>query len=269
MNFIADHEKEIALLIEHCYKVSGVLKGTKIPDDRLRYVEPLGKKILHHIIEAYSLYGGTTINFSDNSKANFIDFASIIVLSRAAIESYLTFNYIYILPKSKEEKEFRFICWDLAGYVEREKYDASDEESKKTKSQEQELKKKCIFDLENNVFYQELPDKVKQLILKGKWRGNKGWADLATDAMIFSDIFKMFYSLVSSYSHSGRLSVMQIEQIKKEKEFSQVFQLINLIILSRLLVDYSSLFPACEESFKSNKTAYNLAQIWYRVGNEN
>lgn len=265
MNFIADHEKEIALLIEHCYKVTGALKGVRITDERLKYIEPLGKKIFNHIVTAYSLYGGTTINFSDNTKTTFVDFASMIVLSRAAFESYLTLNYIYIHPKNEEEKLFRFLSWDLAGFIEREKYDAVDEDSKKIKEHEQVLKRKCIERLCENPFYKSLPEQIQQKIIKGKWRGIKSWADLASEASIFTDNFKTYYSLISGYSHSGRASIMQIHQTKNEKEFSQVFQLINLILISRFMVDYSELFPICDKVFKSNLTAYNLAIIWSQV----
>ncbi|MEA4840785.1 MAG: DUF5677 domain-containing protein [Bacteroidales bacterium] len=265
MNLLLDHEREIPLLIEHCYKVANALRGSKIIDDSHKYIEPLGKKILHHIVSAFNLYTGTTIIFSNNTKTTFTDFSSLIVLTRAAIESYLTFHYVYIQPKNEVEKEFRFISWDLAGYIERERYEANNEDSKNTKKREQEQKNECIRKIEKNEIFQKSPSNIKKLILKGKWRGDKSWADLAQDASVFSEYFSMLYSFVSSYSHSGRLSVLQVSQVNDEKEFCDVFQLFNLMILSRLILDYSSLFEVCNTALISDPAAYKIATIWYGV----
>lgn len=262
--------KDLLLLIEHLLLMGNSMKGKTIPkEERIRFVEPLGKKTLAHIISAVSLYNGTKFILSDKSYTHSVDFSSIAVLTRAAIESYLTFNYVMTNPEDKEEKEFRFYCWDLAGFIERENYPASNDKAIKLKASEKELKNKRIKDLENNKVFQNLSAGHKKLVLKGNWRIGKSWTDLSAHAAIPKETFKHIYSYLCSYSHSGRLSIIQIEQTKgleNEKQFGKVFQSINLIILARLIVDYVYLLPDCKATFESNKDVMDKVYIWNKIG---
>lgn len=193
------------------------------------------------------------------------------VLTRAAFETYLTLNYIFIQPQTKIEKDFRFKCWDMAGYIERGKYPATREEHEKLKTSEKNAKNKIVEELKDNTIFQELNHQQRKNVLKGKWRIDNGWVSLAEQASLGKHMFQHFYSYLCSYSHSGRLSIIQIEQIKdfeKEKNFSNVFLNINLIILSRLIIDYIKLFPICKESFDSNKDAAQTTRIWIEIGNK-
>lgn len=270
MDTSLDNEKDLFLLIEHFLLVANSLKGTKIPDDeRIRFAEPLGKKALSHIISALNLHKGTKFILSDRSYTESVDFSSIAVLTRAAIETYLTFNYILVNPKDKDEQDFRFFCWDLAGFIERENYPAKNDKSKRLKQEEQELKNIKIQELENNKVFKQLNIKTQKQILKGNWKVGKSWIDLARYASMPDEMFKHLYSYLCSYSHSGRLSIIQIEQTKgfdREKEFGKIFQTINLLILSRLIMDYIYLIPNCKRVFESNERAVDVTYIWNIIG---
>ena len=264
-----DIENDLRILIEHFYVVANSLKGKKVPNERIKFAEPLAQKAYSHIVSSKSIYNGINFKLSEKFQFNFVDFSSIAVLTRAAFETYLTFNYVFIKAKNEAEKDFRFLSWDLAGFIERESYPYRNQEQKERLEKESQLKDKCSLELEKNTVFQELKETQKKLILKGKWKLNKSWRQLAVDAGFDESTFKLLYSYLSSYAHSGRLSVLQIKEIKeidREKKFSRMFQTINLMIIARLVVEYKELIPECQESFESNKEAETTAYIWAGIG---
>jgi len=269
MRATSDFDNDLIALIEHFLVVGNSLKGKKIPNDRVRFAEPLAKKAFTHIVSARSLFEGIKFKLSDNSHVQYVDFSSIAVLSRAALETYLTFNYVFINPKDKEEQDFRFMSWDLAGFIERENFPVKSQKHAQIAKDESVLKDKRIEDLAKNRVYQSLTEPQKKLIKKGKWRIDKSWLQLAIDAGISESTFRHLYSYLSSYAHSGRLSIIQIEQTKEfnnEKNFSRVFQTINLMTIARLLTDYVKIIPDCKEIFEENEKARDITYIWEKVG---
>jgi len=264
-----DFGNDLIALLEHFIVVGNSLKGKKFPNDRIRFAEPLAKKAFTHILSARSLFEGIKFKLSDNSHVQFVDFSSIAVLTRAALETYLSFNYVFIKPINTEEQDFRFISWDLAGFIEREKFPANSAKHAQILKDESELKIKCIKDLEKNRIYQSLTGQQKGLIKKGRWRIDNSWLQLAIDAGFSESTFKHLYSYLSSYAHSGRLSIIQIEQNKEfenEKNFSRVFQTINLMTIAKLLTDYVKIIPDCKEVFEENEKARYITHIWEKVG---
>ena len=63
---------------------------------------------------------------SDQTKI--IDFPSIYILSRAALECYLTIEYIYYNDLSEEEKFFRYKLWEVSGLITRQDLDPGENE---------------------------------------------------------------------------------------------------------------------------------------------
>ncbi len=264
-----DFDNDLLALIDHFIIVGNSLKGKKFPTDKIRFAEPLAKKAFNHIVSARDLFEGIKITLLDNSHVQLVDFSSIAVLTRAALETYLTFNYVFIKPQSQEEKDFRFISWDLAGFIEREKFPVTSSKHAQIVKDEAELKNKWLKELEKNNVYLSLTEPQKRFIKSGKWRMDKSWLQLAIDAGISETTFRHLYSYLSSYAHSGRLSILQIEQTKEfenEKSFSRIFQTINLMTIARLLTDYVTLIPDCKETFESNPKAKQITYIWEKVG---
>lgn len=255
---------QLIVLINHFIIVANSIKGLTMQSDiPLRFAEPLAKKTISHIISAISLFEGTKFNLSDKTYIQTVDFSSIAVLTRAALETYLTFNYVFTSPKEKKDKEFRFYCWDLAGITEREEFPTYDDESEKTKKNEQVHKKQIMNKLENNLYFQNLTNRERGILEKGNWRLGKSWKDLALNAEFNENFFKYLYSYLCSYSHSGRLSILQIEQLKefaKEKEFARINHTINFMIVAKLLNEYVSLIPECQTVFNSNKDAVQITE---------
>ena len=229
-SFERNSEDDLKVLIAHAIKVGQSLKGVEIPkgNGRIKFIEPLFKKTIDHIISAFFLYSGKGLILNDKIYSS-VDFPSIAVLTRAAIETYLTFNYIFINPEDQDEEDFRFLCWDLAGIVERENYPVRNVHSKKVHSDEQVIKSRLVKELENNKIFKNLPSRGRRNIIEGNWRNKKGWATLAKEAKLLPNDFKHIYSHICSYAHSGRLSIIQIQQTNGfilEQKFSEIYLLL-------------------------------------------
>jgi hypothetical protein len=266
MNNIYDLvHSQLLTLIDHFILVANSIKGLTLQSSvPKRFVEPLAKKTISHIISSLSLFEGTKFRLSDNTYIQTVDFSSIAVLTRAALETYLTFNYIFVSPKENMDKEFRYYCWDLAGIIEREEFPTLDEQSNKVKRNEKVIKEQIKKELESNKYYQKLSKSEKRFLEKGNWRLGKSWNDLALLAGFNKNYFKYLYSYLCSYSHSGRLSILQIEQTKEiynEKDFAKIYQTLNFMIVAGLLRDYVDLIPPCKKMYESNKNAVYLTKL--------
>jgi len=67
-------------------------------DDRILDAEGLALKFFGHASTAFYIYQGT---FLPDSGAKFIDSASINVLGRAALETFLVFHHVFVAPTSE------------------------------------------------------------------------------------------------------------------------------------------------------------------------
>ena len=133
-------EKNYLPLLNLFYKVIEESKG--IPagqDNRLLEAEALAIKLFYHSISALYLSRGTNIKDFPSMEIGFFDPASIHVLARAALETFLIFHYLFIAPESSEQQNFRYWAWQLGGLCERQKYSVSKPEYKKKQRDEKQL----------------------------------------------------------------------------------------------------------------------------------
>lgn len=267
-----NYDEVLNLLIEHFINVGNSVAGKIYSSDLLlRFGEPLAIKAVHHIVSSQQLSKELSFKHSKVELEKKIDFSSAAVLTRTALETYLTFNHIFVSPASIQEKEFRYYCWDLAGYIEREDSPATSEESIKKLNVEKKEKKEIIEKLEKNPFYRKMTPEGRKRLKNGNWRIFRTWRDLAKESGMSVEYFNLIYSYLSSYCHSGRLSVMQIEQSKKlstQKELMGTLIQFNIIILARLIRDYLVYLPECNYAHKKNEFAVFYTDLYYKIGSE-
>ncbi|WP_422860651.1 hypothetical protein ACOKFD_07420 [Flagellimonas sp. S174] len=55
-------------------------------------------------------------------KMNGYDLFTVNTTFRAIMETYATFNHLFVSPQSREEKKFRFLLWKLDGLYQKRKY---------------------------------------------------------------------------------------------------------------------------------------------------
>ena len=237
----------------------------------IEYAESIARKTFLHICSAYSLSKGIKVQLNNDSSIELMDYSSIAVLIRSALESYLTFNHIFISPENENEIQYRFDCWDLAGYIERKDFQAITEKSIVRKKEESKLIESKLVQIRSNPYFLRLSTKEKKQIEKGNWKINFNWGILAENAGFEKNYFKDFYSYLCSYAHTGRLSSLQIMQAtdhKQQNDSGNMFLNFSLIILSKYIFDYVKLIPQLKPAFERNPKGKNTVLKWKVIGEQ-
>lgn len=257
--------KEFDALLNSFIDIGNQLGGVKIlPGQEVLYdAEGLGKKILNHITTARFLFEGYKFkNFQP-----VIDFSSIIVLTRAAFENYLTFHYLFVAPNNEEEKRFRFLAWVIGG-LDRTKYKPAFEEDIKKWEEEVQMIEEMRKKIEDNAFFKGLHVNNQKQVLNGKWR-LPGWFELATDAGFNETFFRQQYMFLCAYAHSNRQSVLQIQQLRTlndQREMVQGSIGILTVILAKYTYDYVQIMPTLKEKVNLNAPEYMLIRDYKQIG---
>ncbi len=202
-------------LLEAMGDLSGSLHQAKIKVKSWEYYfETLIHKILFHSYSICELSKGIDIK-SDRlkNKVEIIDFPSLFILTRASLESFLTFSHIYMGDIPEEEKFFRFKLWEVSGLLARQGFDTgSSEELEKKKNFEKESILKIREEIENHPKFSELgKPQLRKLNTYGLPRVDS-WNKMIEDSPLNTNFFGSIYKLFSNYAHSEYLSVLQIKQ---------------------------------------------------------
>jgi hypothetical protein len=261
-------EKDFNDLIEITINVGNSLAGKPNATKSAIYAEGLGQKVISHVLSAKYLYGGSVLKIRGSMSKPFIDFASIFVLTRAAIETYLTFNYLFISPKSPVEHEFRLLCWDLSGCLERAKIEAKDEEHIQKKNEEAKSIIELTEIIKNHEYYKALSEYMQGRSLRGDWRLKKDWSDLALESGFKKDFFEEQYKFLCGYAHSNKLSIVQIQQTKgidNQRLQARGFIPLLKMVLAKYLYDYVNFTPMLKEAINLSEPKYSSVILWRDV----
>lgn len=242
------------------------LKGSEY----IKYAEDLGKKIIYHTLSARKLFEGYQIIMKDFQSPPTVDFASIFILTRAALESYLTLNYIYISPIDSIEHEFRALCWDYSGCLERSKFPTNSKESTKNMQSEAIYMENIRTKIMSHSYFNALDDRPKKRLIEwGEWRLGKSWSKLAINSGMNESFFNNMYKYLCGYSHSSRLSILQIQQIKNyETQKMQARTAIPIlgIVLAKYVYDYVNLIPDLKNTIDFSSEEYSIFTFFKHMG---
>jgi len=259
-------EHEYTVLLDLFARIVESTKGTALDSNTqfLADTEPLAAKFLLQCGTIYHLMKGCVLPKILDTEISYFDNQSIIVLVRAVHELYLTFNFIYIAPTTIEEKRFRHGVWEIGAFLDRQKVRATHEEHiDKLKSE-----KKILLELKDAMrgtkFFRGLePDRQKKA-LKGEWRLGYGWVDLSEFAGLDKEQFRQKYRFLSSYAHTGYLSIFQMAKAAGATDLIQRTEVwIDSVmgIISHFTFDYVKIYPLAAELFKQYPQAGQLAYI--------
>ena len=194
---------DFLLLLNLLYQVAQSLKGKIISDSRLVDVEKLAAKLFFHCSSIYWLRQGTKVPYPKPKGADFYDFASVAVLSRTALETYLTMFEVFFEPITDDEKEYRHALWLLSGLILREKYAPTmgefEQEYKDAREEIQKIKER----LERTQAFQKLTPKQQKQALQGKRQ--RDWERVAKSAGFGERTIRQIYAYLSSYAHADGL----------------------------------------------------------------
>lgn len=234
------------------------------------------RKFIAHATSAFHLMHGTknhgiALLPTDHS---FTDVATINVVVRAALESFLVFHHVYIDPKDEEERDFRYFAWSLAALLERQKYPASKREAQQKMAEEAVLIAALQERLRTDPCFENLSRKGQtRLLEQGKWRcvtagAEKSWIDMGLSAGLREIHARHMYRYLAGYAHTGNLSVTQISQAtdSETKQQLNAGALILLNISSAFMVKaYAELVPEALIALKKRPELREVVEKWYRA----
>ncbi len=270
LEFDENHELDFELLIKAALEIGNSLDGqkTSIGRPNIYFAEGIGQKILSHIISAHYLSKGYQLATDKHLFVGQIDFSSVSILVRAALESYLTFNYVFISAKNEDDLTFRFNCWNLGGFIDRSDFIPTEEKHVKLKEFESEQIKIIQAELEKSNTFQSLNAENKKAALNGRWKLSNSWSKLAVNAGFNKKFFDNQYRFLCSHAHSSRLSIIQVQQTKDLKSQSEMTKAsigILMVVLAKYLFDYIHLIPELNH-FTTDKEKYPMIAVWKQIG---
>lgn len=231
--------------------------------------QALAVKIFRHIASVKHLSYGLKFEFENKPHFEFIDHSTISVVTRAAFESYLAFNYIYI--NSEESLSvFRHKTWQLAGLIDRSQLLANTAEGKEIQAKEafdiEELKR----ELSESPYFQNEKREIQNRLLVGRWRPKNGWGEMAEHAGFHRAYFDNIYNHISGHSHASFISAIQTRDARAvhvQQDMANAMKQLCCVIMAHFCFAYVRLFPAANEILNENEDVYEIAYKW-RIGVE-
>jgi len=208
--------KDTLSLLEAFYIVLEANRGVPSDaDDRVLDAEGVAMKCFFHASSCFYLHRSTTI---PELGASFFDHASMSVLARATIEAFLVFQYVFVSPATENEREFRHQSWVLADLLDRQDAPATLPESQQKQREERTLIDDIRARLRANPEFAKLtPPQQTQLLERRRWRWD-GWTTIARNAGLSDLHAESAYRFLSSFAHSGSVSVLQVRQAKSRED---------------------------------------------------
>lgn len=270
LEFEENHEIDFELLIKIALEIGNSLDGQKTSINRpnIYFAEGIGQKIMSHIISAHYLSKGYQLATNKHLFAEQIDFSSVSLLVRAALESYLTFNYVFVSAQTEDDLTFRFKCWNLGGFIDRSDFIPTEERHFKLKEFESEQIKTIQNELQQFKAFKNLSAGDKKNALNGKWKLSNSWSKLAVNAGFNKKFFDDQYKFLCSHAHSSRLSIIQVQQTKDLKSQSEMTKSsigILMIVLAKYLFDYINLIPELNH-FTTDLEKFHMISVWKSIG---
>ncbi|WP_041948444.1 DUF5677 domain-containing protein [Turneriella parva] len=254
------------------YDPEGVFELFKKFDLGLRGLDPGGKfhvEICSQFYVKYLVQFRTLIDFTrgqkirlENEEYLIYDSYSSLSISRALLENFLNFAYIYTTPKSEPETVFRFNCWHLKGLIEQVstveyRPNMRDNHGKSIAATEAKIAN-LVAELSADPIFKALPEDRKKRILNGKgWQVMKR-TEIAQAAGINASVLKTYFIHASAYAHTDSISLLQNYKagMKRHKDLADHASTFIAMITVKFLWDLIGLFPTAKMHFPDTELAH-------------
>jgi hypothetical protein len=235
----------------------------------LNDAQTLSIKLFRHLVSMQTIAAGATVEQNNIPTVYFVDHASVKVVARAALETYLVFFYLYG-SADRAASEFRHKTWHLGGLVDRQLFHASKNEHLEVLANERQQIDALKSEIEKAPQLQAYTQKQRAKLLEGDWRIGNGWSDLSVQAGFHEKYFKNIYGYLCGYSHSSYISALQVGQaqtIEDQQMLSQAILGIGVVIMAHFAFSYSGAFNSARAVLTANNEARRVAEKW-RFGPE-
>lgn len=238
-----------------------ILKNEEWKND----AQALGVKLFRHITSAQTLTKASTFKYKNLVRIQYIDHSSVAIAIRAAIETYLAFNYIFA-NENINLSIFRHSTWCLGGLLDRSKLFANTPESIDKLAKEAELILELKEKVQSSQYFIDSNRDTKKDILSGKWKPKGGWNNLGGHANIHQTYFDDIYNHLSGHSHASYISAMQTrdaQDIQSQRMLADSTEQIACLMLAHFTFAYIKLFPNAKKITDLNKPLYEIARKWH------
>ncbi len=268
---IVAQERDYSALLGLFIQLVESQAGRKIPagDTWLNDAQVLALKLFRHLVSMQTLATGATVTQQGAPVIFFIDHASVKVVARAALETYLVFFYLYG-STDRSLCEFRHKTWKLGGLADRQKYAVSMPEHREVLASEQVSIEELAREIESSAHINSYSSKQRAKLLQGDWRTGNGWTDLGKSAGFHETYFRNIYSYLCGYSHASYLSALQVGQAKSlddQKMLTHFVLGVGVVLMAHFAFSYSAKFESASAVLNANPEAKAIAEKW-RFGPE-
>lgn len=268
---MSDHDHDYTKLLDLFIQLVQSQADAKIPagDAWLNDAQVLALKLFRHLVSMQTIAAGATVNHRGVPAIFFVDHASVKVVTRAALKTYLVFFYLYG-STDRSLCEFRHKTWKLGGLTDRQKFFVFMAEHREVLSREQESIVALRRQIENSPHITGYTAKQRSKLLEGDWRTGNGWADLGKNAGFHEKYFRNIYGYLCGYSHASYLSALQVGQaqsIDDQKMLTSSILGIGVVLMAHFAFSYSAAFASASAILAANPSAKLIAEKW-RFGSE-
>lgn len=227
--------------------------------------EVLAIKLFRHLLSVEILARPTVLEAQPGIQSAHVDHASVKVVARAALETYLVFYFIYVTGDVSLSR-FRHDAWHLAGLIDRQELQPMADEHRAKMADE--LKEITVIrsQLEASPHFQAYSEKQRARLLKGDWLIGYKWGDLGKLAGFHDRYFQNIYSYLCGYAHTSYASAMQVGQARDIKDQSMLADSIlgiGLVIMAHFAFAYVKAMPDAEKILNADTALKQVAERWH------
>lgn len=262
MRYSADYSTLLHLFIRLVESQAG--QTIKSGEAWLNNAQTLSIKLFRHLVSIQTISAGATVEQVGIPTVSFVDHASVKVVARAALETYLVFFYLYG-GIDWSLSEFRHKSWQLGGLIDRQLFHASTEEHREVLAREKQQIDALKSEIEKDPLLQRYTTKQRAKLLAGDWRVGNGWANLSVEAGFHEKWFKNIYGYLCGYSHSSYLSALQVGQaqtIEEQVKLTEFILGIGIVIMAHFASSYSGTFNSASAVLEGTAEAKGVAEKW-------
>jgi hypothetical protein len=198
------------------------------------YSNLLIDKFAIHSMAFYHLSEGIVEHKGSTEKVKIMgyDMFTVNAVFRVLMESYITFNHIFVYPNSDDEKQFRFLLWKVDGLLEKTKFRIDYENLPDLKAVREKDKRELsesLLAISQNDFYNILSEEERKKIYdpekrKSLWKftlsANKKIRPLKIIELVEqcckTDAFVNQYKYASIHTHSNFVSLEHFEKTRSK-----------------------------------------------------
>lgn len=258
---------ESRMLLNLIVQLTNSQAGKDVPATSLwmNDAQVLALKFYYHLTSLHVLVQPVEVVMPQGT-ASHIDHSSVLVLSRAALETFLTFAHVFGCSES-DLREFRHMTWRCGGLLDRQKLPASAclPQNKQKLIDEGASIETLRAEMQAHARWTQYSEKERAAFLKGEWRAGRGWPAIGVEAGFHPVHIRELYSFLCGYSHTSWLSILQIRdarELSRQAAMTAMSVSNACVLMSFFALHYVALFPDAERVLAAYPEASVLVQKW-------